>query len=169
MAGQPGKHQPENIQKLRSRAKGTAYPRHARSLVKSEGGRNIQDLIDIGFCRLSHPSPSIGRERFEISSRSLRIENPQRKRGFTGSGNAGNTYDLIQRNIDIDILQIVNPGASHTDGARPFSLLAHSFLSFFLPRRNFSSIQPISGRFAFFFSQLLYNKPPEKPIPASKL
>ena len=108
MTGKAGIHQTQTVQEFRSRTEGTADARNAGALVQCECGGNIQHLIHRRFGRLRHSPAGIGGKRFEITTRALGIQHTQRKGGFSRTRHARNSDDLSQRNIDINIFQVVD-------------------------------------------------------------
>ena len=61
MTSQPGKHQPQTVQKLRSGSECAADARHCRSLMQSKRGRYIQDFIHLRPRSPGHSAPCVSR------------------------------------------------------------------------------------------------------------
>ena len=112
MAGKAGEHQPQAVEQLCCCPESRTDARNRRSLMQCQRRRNIQHLIHIRSRCLRHPPARVCRKRFQITSRSFGIQHPQRKRAFTGAGYSGNPDNLIQRNINADIFQIMDSCAS---------------------------------------------------------
>ena len=108
-----GEHQAETVQKLRSRAECAADSRDRRTLVKSEGSGNIENFVHICFCSLGHPPSSICGQSVQVSSGTFGIQNPQSERGFPRAGYPGDSDDPAERDIYINIFQVVDSCASN--------------------------------------------------------
>ena len=129
MVGKTREHEPQTVQQLRPRAEGAADAGHAGTLMQRQRRRNIENLVHAGLRRLRQAAARVGRERLEIAARAFGIEHAQRQRGFARAGDAGNADDFSQRDLDVDVFQIVNPcapnehmidhGVSSQDRGRP--------------------------------------------------
>ena len=123
--GQTGEHQPQCVQQLGSGAEGTADAGDPGPLVQRQRRRHVQNLIHLRPGRLCHAPPGIGRERFQITSGAFGVEDPKSERGFAGAGDSGDSDDLIQRDIDVDVFQIVYSGAADLNGFRRLCPVVH--------------------------------------------
>ena len=106
--GKTGVHEPQTVEQLRSRTKGTADSRDSGALMQRQRGGDVQNLVNAGFRRLRHSSARVGRQGFQIAPGALRIQNAQRQRRFSGTGNPGNAHNFSEGNVHIDIFQIVD-------------------------------------------------------------
>ena len=104
-------HQTQAVEQLRPGAESGADAGHTGPLVQGQGRGDIQHVVHIGPRGLRHAPARIGGERLQIAARALRVQDTQRQRGFPGAGHARDPDDLVQRNVDIDDLQIVDPRA----------------------------------------------------------
>ena len=99
--------------------------------MERERGRDVAHLVHTRLLRLGHAPPRIGGQCLKIAPRALGIEYPERERRLARAGHARNADDLIQRNIDGHILQIVHACPAHLDYCRVLSFFhTHSFLPF---------------------------------------
>ena len=115
VTGQPGEHEAKAVQKLRTCSKGAPDSRNPRSLVKSQRRWNIADLVHLSLGRLGHPPSRISRKGIQIPSRALRIQNAQRQGRFPRPGHPRNPHDLPQRDIHVDVFQVVDVGVPDLD------------------------------------------------------
>jgi len=78
-----------------------------------DGNRRGQPLnvIHVRFIQLPQKLAGIGRKRFHIAALPLGVNRIKRKGGFSGAGKAGKNHQLVARNLNIDILQVVLSGA----------------------------------------------------------
>lgn len=109
MICQPRKHQTQNVQEFGPRAEGTAYAGNAGTLMQCQRGRNIQNVIHLRLGRSGHFAAGISGKCFQIPPGAFRIQHSQRQRRFSGTGHSGNSDNFIQRDVHIDIFQIVYP------------------------------------------------------------
>ena len=99
------------VVELRHRADGRARGAHRVGLVDSDGGRDAVDAID---CRLVHPIeelPGVGRESLHVTTLALGVQRVEHQRGLARAGHAGDHHQLVERNGNVEILQIVLAGA----------------------------------------------------------
>jgi hypothetical protein len=82
-----------------------------------DGNRRRQPL-DAVHIRLAHQLqelPRVRREAFYIAALALGIDRIESQRGFPRAGQAGNHRQLVARNFDGDVLEVVLPGAPDDD------------------------------------------------------
>ena len=96
-------HQPQAAQQLRPGAEGASDTRNARTLVQCQRRRNVQHLIHLRPWCLRHSAPGIGGKCIQVPSGAFRIQHAKGKGRFAGTGHPCNAYDLIQRNIHINM------------------------------------------------------------------
>ena len=130
MAGQPREHQPQAVQELRRRAKSAADSWHRWALSERKRCRHIVDLVKLRRLRDRHAPSGVCRKRFQITPRALGIEHAQRQRRFSTAADASDPHQLSQRNIHIQIFQIVHPRPTHNDVIRRFMFQCHCDASF---------------------------------------
>jgi hypothetical protein len=82
VAGQPGEHQPQAVQKLRPRAKGGADSGDAGPLVEGQGGGDIEYLVYLGLGGLGHPPSRVGGQGLQIAPGALGVQDAQGQRGL---------------------------------------------------------------------------------------
>ena len=111
--GTAAKEQTQAIVELGHGAKGGAHARHARTLVQRERRRHVKHLIHLGVLGLRQTAAGIGAERLQVTARALGIKNSQCQRTLTRTRHAGNTHELSQRDIDVDVLEVVHTRATH--------------------------------------------------------
>ena len=122
MARETRKHEAKTIEELRPGAECASNPRDARPLVKRKCRRYMTNLVDIRGARLRHAPARIGRERLEVPARAFGIKHPERERGLARTRDARHRHDFPERNVDVDVFEVVHPCAAHRDVCR------HAFL-----------------------------------------
>ena len=105
----------EIIIDLRHRSHSRSRISIRRFLVDGNRRRKSFDLIHIRLLHLSEELSCIRRQRLHISSLSLGINGIKGKTGLSGSGKSGQNHQLVSRNGDIDVLQIMLPGPRNPD------------------------------------------------------
>ena len=107
------KHEAQAVQQFRHRAERAADARHARPLPERECRRHIADLIDIRKRRLCHAPPRIRRQCLKIPPRALGIQHAERERRLPRPRHAGDADDLMQRDVEIEIPQVMHMRSTH--------------------------------------------------------
>ena len=85
VAGKPGIHQAEAVEKLSAGAEGAADTRDSRPLVECQGSGDIQNIIHISFCRLSHAASCVRGKGIQVSPGSFGVEDTQGEGRFSGA------------------------------------------------------------------------------------
>ena len=87
----------------------------------------MQNLVHLSMFGLCQATAGIGAECFQVATRALGIKNPQRQRTLARARHAGNAHELSQRNIDIDVLEVVYTRATYLDSLRAHLLFRHLY------------------------------------------
>ena len=127
VTGATAKEQTQAIVELGHGAKSGTHTRHTGTLMQCERRRYVQHLVHLGVFGLRQATSSIGAERLQVTARALGIKNPQCQRTLARARHAGNTHELSQRNIDIDVLEIVDTCTAHLDSLRAHLLFRHLY------------------------------------------
>ena len=85
-------------------------------LLDRDRRREAVDLVDIRLLHHLQELARIGREQFDVAALALGIDGVEGERGFAGAGEAGEHDELVARNLEIDVLEIVLARAA--DGYR---------------------------------------------------
>ena len=125
--GATAKEQTQAIVELGHGAKGRAHTWHAGALMQRERRRHMQYLVYLGMLSLRQATTSIGAERLQVTTRALGIEDAQRQRTLARTRHAGNAHEPSQRDIDIDVLEVVYARAAHLDSLRAHLLFRHLY------------------------------------------
>ena len=140
--GATAKEQTQTIVELGHGAKGRAHARYAGALVQCECRRHMQHLVHLGVLGLRQTTAGIGAERLQIAARALGIKNSQRQRTLARTRHAGNTHELSQWNIDIDVLEVVYTCATHLDSLRAHLLFRHLYHPTYAIKRGRGCTRP---------------------------
>jgi hypothetical protein len=82
--------------------------------VNGNGRRDPIDPVHLGTIHAIHKLPCIRRKGFDVTALALGIERIESQRRLAGSADTGHHRDLIQRNLKVEVFEIVLP--------RPFYL-----------------------------------------------
>ena len=80
-------------------------------LLDGDGRRDPRNEIDVRLVDLTQKLPRIGRQALDVAPLPLGENGVERERGFARSRQSRNDNQLIVRNFNLDILQIVHPRA----------------------------------------------------------
>ena len=118
VVGEPGEHEPDAVEQLRGGTERTPDPGHPGTLVERQSGGHIADVVDLGTRCLGHASAGVGGKGFQITSGTFRIEGAEGEGGFPRTGYSGDSHDLVERYVDIDILEVVDSCTANLDMVR---------------------------------------------------
>ena len=99
-------------------ADGGARVFRRRLLLDRDRRRQAVDLVDIGLLHHLQELARIGRQRFDVAALAFGIDGVEGERGFAGAGEAGEHHELVARNLEIDVLEIVLACAANGYRAR---------------------------------------------------
>ena len=99
-----------------------------RLLLDRDGRREAVDLIDVRLLHHLEELPRIGRQAFDIAALALGIDGVEGERGFAGARKAGEHHELVARDVEIDIFQIMLARAADGDHAGVTVLAAGGFI-----------------------------------------
>ena len=98
-----------------------------RLLVDRDGGRESIDAIDIGLLHLPEELSGVRTERFDVAPLSLCVERVEGETGLARPGKARDADELIARQLNGDVLEVVLAGTPNRDrllDGHPTSLIA---------------------------------------------
>ena len=84
-------------------------------LLNRDGRRQPFDAIDIGLVQLLEQLARVGGEGFEIAPLPFGVERIEGQRRFAGAGNPGDDHQLVARNLQVDVFEIMNARALDDD------------------------------------------------------
>ena len=73
--------------------------------------------VDVRLAHQFEELARIGRQRLDVAALALGVDRVERQRGLAGAGQAGDHRQLVARDDDVHVLQIVLARAAHVDGA----------------------------------------------------
>jgi hypothetical protein len=84
-------------------------------LLDRNGRRQAFDQVDVGLFHQLQELARIGRQRLDIAALAFGIQRVERERGFARAGQAGDDDQLVARQVEIDVLEVVRTGAANAD------------------------------------------------------
>ena len=88
---------------------------HGIRLIDRDGGRNAVYAVDLWLVHPIEKLPRVRREGFDVAPLALRIERVEDQRRLARAADAGHDGHAAERQIDIDVLEIVLAGAANAD------------------------------------------------------
>ena len=86
-------------------------------LPDGDGRRDAVDLVDRRLLHALEELAGIGRERFDVAPLAFGVDRVERERGFAGARNAGDDGELVVRNREREVLEVVEACAADNDFA----------------------------------------------------
>ena len=85
------------------------------ALLDGDGGGQAGDVVDFGFFHLLGELPGVGGHGVEEAALAFGEEDVEGEGGFAGAGEAGDDDELVARDVEGDVLEIVLAGAGDVD------------------------------------------------------
>ena len=111
-----GVEQAQIVVDLRGRGHGGLGTSPGESLFDRHSGRDAENEVDLGLVHHVDVLPGIGGKALDESALALGKQNIEGKGALARAGEAGDDNELVSRNVDIQILEIVVPGAGDLYG-----------------------------------------------------
>ena len=86
-----------------------------RLLVDGHRRRQPVDMVHVRLVHLPKELPGIGRKRLHIAPLPLGIDGVKGQRAFAAAGQPGNHHQLVPRNSNTDVLEVVFAGTANDD------------------------------------------------------
>ncbi len=109
--------EPHVIVDLGDGADGRARVLRGRLLLDRDGGREAVDLVDVRLLHHLQELPGVGGEGFHIAALAFGVDRVERERGFPRARQPGEHHQLVARDFEVDVLEIVLAGAADRDHA----------------------------------------------------
>ena len=82
-----------------------------RLLVDRDRRGEALDEVDVGLVHLAQELPGVGRQRLDVAPLALGVDGVERQRRLARPRQAGEDDQLVARQLDADVLEVVLPGA----------------------------------------------------------
>ncbi len=97
-------------------------------LLDRDGGRQAVDLVDVRLLHHLEELAGIGRQALDVAALAFGIDGVEGERGLAGTRQAGEYHQLVARNGDVDVLEIVLARAADRDRAGIAGFFAGTFV-----------------------------------------
>ncbi|CCY14895.1 uncharacterized protein BN773_00888 [Prevotella sp. CAG:755] len=84
-------------------------------LLDGNGRREAFYVVALGLVHTAQELAGIGREALDITALPLGVEGVERKRRLARARQAGDDDEAVAGNVEVDVLQVVHPGAFNAD------------------------------------------------------
>ena len=92
-----------------------------RLLFDRDRRRQPFDVVDVGLFHHRQKLPRVRRQRFDVAALALRVQRVERERRLSGPDRPGDHDELVARDRQVEVLQIVGAGPTQRDLVhRPF-------------------------------------------------
>jgi hypothetical protein len=119
-----GVQQAQVVVDLGDRADGGPGVAAGRLLVDRDRRRQALDHIDVGLVHLPEELAGIRRQRLDVAALTLGVDGVEGEARLARPGEAGEHDQLVARQLDADVAQVVLAGATHRDDGLGSSWLA---------------------------------------------
>ena len=110
-----GVQQPQVVVDLRHRAHGGAGVFGGGLLVDGDGRGKAVYHVHVGLFHLAQEHPGVGGKALHIAPLALGVDGVKGQGGLPRAGKAGEHHQLVPGDGDVDVFQVVLPGAVHHD------------------------------------------------------
>ena len=111
----PGEEEPQKLVNFRHTTHCGACVPGRNPLFDGYSRANPADIVHVRFFHTSEELACVARQTFDISTLSFSIQGIHSDAGLSRATHAGDNHQLVFRNLQIHILQIVGPGALDID------------------------------------------------------
>jgi hypothetical protein len=121
----PGVEEFHIVRELGHGSHGGAGGPHGVLAVNGNGRRDVLDPVHLRPVHALHELTRIGREGLHVAALAFRVEGVKGERGFAGTAQTCNDRDAVERDVEIEILEIVLPGTPDSDDRGVQIFLVH--------------------------------------------
>ena len=113
-----GEQQPHVVGQLGHGADRGAGVLHRVALVDGNGRRDALDVLDLRLVHAFQKLPRVGRKALDVAPLPLGVQRVERQAGLARAADAGDDEQLVQRDVQRQILEVVVLGANDADDFR---------------------------------------------------
>ena len=110
-----GEEEAEVVVDLRDGADGGARVAGDALLVDGDGGREALYVVDLRLVHASEELARVGGQRLDVAALSLGVDRVEGEGALAGAGHAGYHHELVARDGDVDVLEVVLASAANDD------------------------------------------------------
>ena len=135
---QPGEEHAQEVVDLGDRAHGGARVAGGGLLLQRDGRGEPLDLVYVRLVHLGQELPGIGGQRLHVAALPLGVDDVKGQGGLARPGRPAHDHELVARNIQGQVLEIVVPGTLYVDGFAVRGSVHHGMIS--IPETKASTI-----------------------------
>ena len=110
-----GEEEPQVVVDLRHRTHRRTRIRAGGLLFDGDGRRETFDQVDVRLLHLLEELARVRGQRLDIPTLSFGVDRVERQRRLAGAGQAGDDHQLVARDVDVDILQVVHASTAYSN------------------------------------------------------
>jgi hypothetical protein len=110
-----GEQQAQVVVDFGDRADGGARVVAGGLLLDGNGRRQALDQVHVRLFHELQELPRVGRQAFHIAPLAFGVEGVEGQGRLAGAGQAGDDHQLVARQVDVDVLEVVGAGAADAD------------------------------------------------------
>ena len=107
-----GEQQAQVVVDLGDGADRRARVRAGRLLLDGDRRRQAVDQIDVRLLHLLEELPRVRRQRLDVAALPFGVDRVEGERGLARARQAGDDDQLVAREVDVDVLEVVDAGAA---------------------------------------------------------
>ncbi len=111
----PREQQPQVVVDLGDGADRRARVVARRLLLDRDRRRQTFDQVDVGLLHQLQELPRVRRQRLDVAPLAFGVQRVERERRLAGARQAGDDDQLLARQVEIDVLQVVRAGAAYAN------------------------------------------------------
>jgi hypothetical protein len=104
--------EPQVVVDLGDRADGGARVVRRRLLLDRDRRGQALDQVDVRLLHELEELPRVGRQRLDVAPLALGVERVERERRFARPGQAGDDHELVAREVEAEVLEVVRACAA---------------------------------------------------------
>ena len=83
-----------------------------RLLLDGDGRRQAVDQVDVRLLHLLEELPGVRRQRLDVAALPFGVDGVEGERRLARAGQAGDHHQLVAREVDVDVLEVVDASAA---------------------------------------------------------
>ena len=107
-----GEQQAEVVVDFGDRADGRSRVRAGGLLLDRDRRRQALDQVDVRLLHLLEKLPRVGGQRLDVAALPFGVERVERQRRLARPRQPGDDHELVARDVDVDVLQVVDARAA---------------------------------------------------------
>ena len=111
-------HEAHDVEHFRHGDDGAARAGYRRALPQRQRGRQVVDAVHVRTLCLGQPSAAVGAQTLQKPLHALGVQRPDRQRRLARPGYTDHRDRAPQRDVDVEVAEVVVPSSVHANGSR---------------------------------------------------